>query len=54
MQMSKSLYLAFLLVTLLAAGCAHMQPFEVQPADQIPPGPGLFSGDDGEFVIFRR
>jgi hypothetical protein len=39
---------------LLAAGCAHMQPFEFQEIDEIPPGPGLFSGDDGEFVIFRR
>lgn len=23
-------------------------------ADEIPPGPGLFSGEDGEFVIYRR
>lgn len=52
--MSKSRYPLVLLLILLMAGCADMQPFEYQAVDEIPPGSGLFSGDDGEFVIFRR
>jgi hypothetical protein len=33
------------------AGCAEFQPFEPPVAGEIPPGPGLLSGADGEFVI---
>jgi hypothetical protein len=35
------------------AACAA-EPFDYTPADEIPPGPGLLSGADGEFVIYRR
>ena len=35
------------------AGCAA-EPFEYTPVDEIPLGPGLLTGDDGEFVIYRR
>ena len=31
--------------------CADVKPFEYTPGSEIPPGPGLFSGEDGEFVI---
>ena len=44
---------AFGLTCLLIAGCAG-KPFEPTKIDEIPPGPGLLSGDDGEFVIYRR
>jgi hypothetical protein len=35
------------------AACAA-EPFDYTPADEIPPGPGLLSGADGEFMIYRR
>ena len=35
------------------AGCAAA-PFDYTPVDEIPPGPGLLSGEDGEFVVYRR
>lgn len=31
--------------------CAPYQPFTPTPIADIPPGPGLFSGDDGEFKV---
>ncbi len=40
---------AFLLNT-----CAGMEPMEYTAIDQIPPGPGLITGDDGDFVLYRR
>jgi hypothetical protein len=42
-----------LLAGLWLAGCVA-EPFDYTPVDEIPPGPGLLSGDDGEFVIYRR
>lgn len=35
------------------AACAA-EPFDYTPVDEIQPGPGLLSGEDGEFVIYRR
>ena len=40
-------------VGLWLAACAA-EPFDYTPVDEIPPGPGLLSGEDGEFVIYRR
>jgi len=46
-----------LLAGLLVAACSGV---EIKPGEgsharrEIPPGPGLLSGSDGEFVIFRR
>ncbi len=31
-----------------------MEPMEYTAIDQIPPGPGLITGDDGEFVLYRH
>lgn len=41
------------LLALMITGCAGMEPYE--PRDEREEGPerGLFSGSDGEFVIFR-
>ncbi len=40
---------------LAACGDKPLHPSKwVNPVDEIPPGPGLFSGDDGEFVIYRE
>ncbi len=36
-------------------GCASVEPFDYRPtADEMKPGPGLLSGEDGEFVIFNK
>jgi hypothetical protein len=45
----------WLVVTLLVlAGCGGgSQSFEYHAADDPPPGPGLFSGPDGVFTIYR-
>ena len=41
-------------VLVLVAGCGIHEDLEIQPADEIPPGPGLFSGGDGEFTIVQQ
>jgi hypothetical protein len=45
-------------VGLLAAACTGVQPMTAKEIDQAgsdePAGPGLFSGDKGELVIFSR
>ena len=51
--------LAFVRLALLAAvvglaACAEITPVEYTEIDEIPPGPGLFSGEDGEFTLYRR
>lgn len=41
------------LAALVLAACGSAKPFDYQPtADEMMPGGGLFSGDDGEFVIY--
>ncbi len=43
--------LAWALALALAA-CAGAKPFEYHPIHEIPEGPGLFTGEDGEWVIY--
>ncbi|MEE8189945.1 MAG: hypothetical protein V3T80_12110 [Kiloniellales bacterium] len=39
---------------LLALGaCAEVKPFEYTEIHEIPPGPGLLTGDEGEFVLYE-
>lgn len=40
----------FLLACQLFAGCGG-EPFAYQPGNELKPGPGLFSGEDGEFTL---
>ena len=40
-------------VLFTAAGCG-MQPYDPPNNREYPAGPGLFSGKDGEFVIYRK
>lgn len=44
----------FLVLGLGLGACGGgAKPFDYQPAaDEMKPGPGLFSGADGEFVIY--
>ncbi len=39
---------------LLATACAEVKPFEYTEIHEIQPGPGLLSGEDGEFVLYRN
>lgn len=34
------------------AACSNLQSFDYTAIDEIPPGPGLISGGDGEFVLY--
>ncbi len=38
---------------LLLGACAEVKPLEYTEIHEIPPGPGLLSGEDGEFVLFE-
>ncbi len=50
-----SLRMIVVLVTLGLAACGKATPFDyVHEADEMKPGSGLFSGEDGEFVIYRK
>jgi hypothetical protein len=42
------------LSALLFAGCADVEPFDPPVAGEMNPEPGLFSGPDGQFVLYRR
>ncbi len=47
--------LIVVLVALGLAACGSAKRFDYQAtADEMRPGPGLFSGEDGEFVIFGQ
>jgi hypothetical protein len=39
---------------ILAAACAAGTPYTYTPSDAGKEGPGLFSGEKGEFVLYRR
>ena len=46
--------LIVVLVTLGLAACGKATPFNSVPAGEMKPGSGLFSGKDGEFVIYGK
>ena len=50
----KALLIGLLLVTLLVAGCAGMKPYKPHDYREEGPKRGLFTGSEGEFVIFRK
>jgi hypothetical protein len=43
-----------LLVVGLVAGCAGIKPYEPRDHREEGPEKGLFTGSEGEFVIFRK
>ncbi len=44
---------AIILVCTLLAACAEGKPFDPPQAGEILPGPGLFTGENGEFRLLR-
>lgn len=43
-----------LTLLLLLGACAGGRDFTYTPPDEIKSGPGILSGKDGEFVLYRR
>ncbi len=50
----KALWIAPLLVALLVTGCAGIKPYEARDYREEGMEKGLFTGAEGEFVIFRK
>lgn len=48
-----SIVLALAILLALAA-CARGTPFQPTAVDEIKPGPGLFTGEAGAFVLYRK
>ncbi|WP_163338500.1 hypothetical protein [Desulfopila sp. IMCC35008] len=51
-RIGKSLQTGLILACLLLTASCGGQSFVYQPTNDIPPGPGLLSGEDGEFNLF--
>jgi hypothetical protein len=50
----KTLWIGLLLVALLLAGCAGIEPYEPRDTREEGMEKGLFTGSEGEFVIYRK
>jgi hypothetical protein len=50
----KTLWIGPVLVALLVTGCAGIEPYAPRDHREAGPERGLFSGADGEFVIYVR
>ena len=50
----KALWISPLLVALLVAGCAGIKPYEPRDDREEGTEKGLFTGSEGEFVIYRK
>ncbi len=50
--MSKGLIMALAALGLALAACGAVEPFEYTEIHEIPEGPGIFTGEDGEWVIY--
>ena len=48
------LLVLILVIALSVAGCSQWKPYRPPESREIPVGPGLLSGEDGEFVIYRK
>ena len=48
----KALTVALVALVLSACGRASRYVIDQPQPDEIPPGPGLFSGKDGKFVLY--
>jgi hypothetical protein len=46
--------LVLLLIVVVMAGCAEIQPYEPRNNREEGPEKGLFTGSEGEWVIFRK
>jgi hypothetical protein len=51
---TRSRWLAIVAACLLAAGCSGIKPMAFPDARENPTFPGLFTGEEGEWVIYRK
>ena len=49
-----ALWLGILLVVSLVVGCAGIEPYKPRDDREEGPEKGLFTGSEGEWVIFRK
>lgn len=52
MKKRVALISTLILAATLLSGCAKPKPFVYHPGTEIPQGPGLFSKEKGEFVLY--
>jgi len=45
---------AFILLIVLSGCAVSPEPFEYRADNELKPGPGLFSGEEGVFTIYRK
>ena len=45
---------AFILLIVLSGCAVSPEPFEYRADNELKPGPGLFSGENGVFTIYRK
>ena len=50
----RALWIGLLLVALLLAGCAGIKPYDPRDYREEGMEKGLFTGSEGEFVIYRK
>lgn len=50
----KAIWIYASLMALLIAGCAGIEPYELRDNREEGPQKGLFTGAEGEWVIFRK
>lgn len=53
-QVRKALWINPVLMGLLIAGCAGLEPYEPRNDREEGPEKGLFTGSEGEFVILKK
>ena len=46
--------LAFILIIAMSGCSTAPKPFDYQPDNELKKGPGLFSGENGAFTIYRK
>ncbi len=46
-------WLAAVMLAASLGACSPGESVDYTPIDEIPPGPGLLSGEDGEFTLYR-
>ena len=52
--MKRAIHLTLLILLVVMAGCAGIQPYDPPNHREEGPEKGLFTGSQGEWVIFRR
>ena len=50
----RNLYAGLVLLTLLVTGCEGLTPYEARDYRENGPERGVFTGSEGEFIIYRK